>query len=49
MKKREREGKKLLFNTVDEQMEFWLSGKGIPREDPELINIFGVIGDESIT
>lgn len=30
-------------------MEFWLSGKGMPKEEPELINIFGVIGDEGIT
>lgn len=49
MKRREKEGKKQLFNTVDEQMEFWLSGKGIPKENQELINIFGVMGDEKIT
>ena len=30
-------------------MEFCLSGKGMPKEEPELINIFGVIGDEGIT
>lgn len=49
MERRKREGKKLLFNTVDELMEFWLSGKGMPKEEPELINIFGVMGDERIT
>lgn len=49
MERRKREGKKLLFNTVDELMEFWLSGKGLKKKEPELINIFGVIGDESST
>ena len=46
MERRKREGKKLLFNTVDEQMEFWLSGKGLEKEAPELINNFGVMSDE---
>lgn len=49
MKKRTCEGKKIRFSTVDEQMRFWISGKGIPHEDIELINIFGVLDDESIT
>lgn len=31
MKRRKREGKKLLFNTVDEQMDFWISGKGLKK------------------
>ena len=49
MERRKREGKKLLFNTVDELMEFWLSGKGLKKEEPELINLFGVMSDERNT
>ena len=49
MQRREREGRERLFNTVDEQMDFWISGKGLPHEDIEPINIFGVLDDESIT
>lgn len=49
MERRKREGKKLLFNTVDELMDFWISGKGLKEKEPELINIFGVMSDELIT
>lgn len=49
MKRREEEGKKQLFNTVDEQMEFWLSGKGLKKKEPELVNVFGVMSDEGST
>ena len=49
MERRKREGKKLLFNTVDELMDFWISGKGLKEKEPELINLFGVMGDECNT
>jgi hypothetical protein len=41
---------KCYFDDVDEMMEWWISNKRINKsEDPNEINIFGVMADESIT
>jgi len=45
--RQKKEGRNLKFKTADEFYTWWLSDKAIPKDD--MINIFGVMGDESIT
>lgn len=50
IKRRKERGMKCYFDDVDEMMEWWISNKRINKsEDPNEINIFGVMADESIT
>lgn len=50
IKRRKERGLKSVFQTADEMMSWWLNGNKINKDGKEnLINIFGVMSDESIT
>lgn len=46
--RQKREGRDLKFKTADEFYNWWLSNDALPKDDG-MINIFGLMGDESIT
>lgn len=50
IKRRKERGLKSAFQTADEMMSWWLNGNKANKDEKEtMINIFGVMADESIT
>lgn len=50
LKRRKERGLDSCFQTVDEMMKWWLNDKKINKDEKEnLVNIFGIMSDESIT
>lgn len=49
IKRRKELGLKCAINNVDDMMNWWIYGQRYGKYDDDMINIFGVMGDESIT